>query len=61
MQVIIYAVFFVAFSYLMVTAKSRRKLVAVTLTAVMVTTLVARTIAALTGTSPARRPATSRK
>ncbi|HZQ24496.1 MAG TPA: hypothetical protein VFA89_17030 [Terriglobales bacterium] len=40
MQVILYAVFFAAFASLMVMVKSRRKLVAVTLTAVMVMTLV---------------------
>ena len=40
MQVIVYAVFFAAFACLMVMVKSRRKLVAVTLTAVMVMTLV---------------------
>jgi hypothetical protein len=40
MQVMVYGVFFAAFAYLMVRVKSRRKLVAVTLTAVMVTTLV---------------------
>jgi hypothetical protein len=40
MQVIVYGVFFAAFASLMVMVKSRRKLVAVTLTAVMVTTLV---------------------
>jgi len=40
MQVILYAVFFAAFASLMVVVKSRRKLVAVTLTAVMVMTLV---------------------
>lgn len=40
MQVIIYGVFFATFACLMVMIKSRRKLVAVTLTAVMVTTLV---------------------
>jgi hypothetical protein len=40
MQVIVYWVFFAAFAGLMVVVKSRRKLVAVTVTAVMVTTLV---------------------
>lgn len=40
MQVIVYGVFFATFACLMVMIKSRRKLVAVTLTAVMVTTLV---------------------
>src|SRR5215813_4254187 len=40
MQVILYAVFFAAFACLMVMVKSRRKLVAVTLTAAMVMTLV---------------------
>ena len=40
MQVIVYGVFFAAFACLIVVVKSRRKLVAVTLTAVMVTTLV---------------------
>ena len=40
MQVILYAVFFAAFACLIVMVKSRRKLVAVTLTAVMVMTLV---------------------
>ena len=40
MQVIVYGVFFAVFACLMVVVKSRRKLVAVTLTAVMVTTLV---------------------
>jgi hypothetical protein len=40
MQVIVYGVFFAAFASLMVMVKSRRRLVAVTLTAVMVTTLV---------------------
>ena len=40
MQVIVYAVFFATFGSLIVMVKDRRKLVAVTLTAVMVTTLV---------------------
>lgn len=40
MQVIVYGVFFATFACLMVMIKSRRKLVAVTVTAVMVTTLV---------------------
>lgn len=40
MHVIVYGVFFATFACLMVMIKSRRKLVAVTLTAVMVTTLV---------------------
>ena len=39
MQVIVYGVFFAAFACLIVVVKSRRKLVAVTVTAVMVTTL----------------------
>ena len=39
MQVIVYGVFFATFACLMVMIKSRRKLVAVTVTAVMVTTL----------------------
>lgn len=41
MQIIVYGVFFAIFSCWMVMVKSRRKLVAVTLTAVMVMTLVA--------------------
>ena len=40
MQVISYAVFFAAFVWLVVTVKSRRKVIAVTLTGVMVMTLV---------------------
>jgi hypothetical protein len=40
MQVIVYGVFFAAFAGLMVVVKSRRKLVAVTVTAVMVTALL---------------------
>lgn len=40
MQIIVYAVFFATFGSLIVMVKDRRKLVAVTLTAVMVTTLV---------------------
>lgn len=40
MQVISYAVFFMAFTWLVVTVRSRRKLIAVTITAVMVMTLV---------------------
>ena len=40
MQVIAYAVFFATFVWLVVTVKSRRRFVAVTLTAVMVMTLV---------------------
>lgn len=40
MQLITYAVFFVAFAWLVVTLKSRRKFVAVALTGVMVMTLV---------------------
>ena len=40
MQVIVYAVFFATFGSLIVMVKDRRKLVAVTLTGVMVTTLV---------------------
>ena len=40
MQIIVYGVFFAAFACLTVMVKSRKKLVAVTLTAVMVTTLV---------------------
>lgn len=40
MQVIVYAVFFATFGSLIVMVKDRRKLVAVTLAAVMVTTLV---------------------
>jgi len=40
MQVIAYVVFFAAFVWLVVTVKSRRKLIAVTLTGVMLITLV---------------------
>ena len=40
MQVISYAVFFAAFVWLVVTVKSRRKVIAVTLTGIMVMTLV---------------------
>lgn len=40
MQVIVYAVFFATFGSLIVMVKDRRKLVAVTFTAVMVTTLI---------------------
>jgi hypothetical protein len=40
MQLIAYVVFFAAFAWLVVTVKSRRKFIAVTLTGVMVMTLV---------------------
>jgi len=40
MQVIVYVVFVAAFVWLVVTVKSRRKFIAVTLTGVMVMTLV---------------------